>query len=407
MPKTIFRKSFTQPPPIPEQGIAAAVALLRGGRLHRYDTGAGELSAAAQLEREFARWQGRDYCLACASGGYALHIGLRALGVKDGDAVLANAWTLAPVPGAIVAAGGAPVLVEIDARYHVDLSDLRAKAEASGARVLVLSLMRGHIPDMDALIAVCDELGLLVLEDCAHTMGASWDGKKSGNFGTLAAFSLQSYKHINCGEGGLLVGDDADAMARAVLLSGAYMLYERHGAAPQPRVFADLAPQCANLSGRMDNLRATLAIAQLPRLRENCRRWNALYNELHRAIRTIAGLSIPERDAREGFVGSSIQFTAAGMAVAAIPDFVAACSRRGVELKWFGAARPKGYTSRYDSWAYLRPQHLPRTLAVLEKTLDMRIPLTFDATDCGVIAQILREESVAFVGEHRRSGAKR
>ena len=93
-------KSFTQQEPIPEEAVARVVEILRSGRLHRYNLAPGEESEAAALEREFAAWQGVRYCVACASGGYALHVALRAAGLEPGDKVLANAWTLAPVPGA-------------------------------------------------------------------------------------------------------------------------------------------------------------------------------------------------------------------------------------------------------------------------------------------------------------------
>ena len=99
----IFTGSFTQQEPIPEAGIAAALAVLRHGRLHRYNVAPGEVAETALLEQEFADFTGAKYCLAVASGGYAMTTALRACGVKPGDKVLSNAFTLAPVPGAIAA----------------------------------------------------------------------------------------------------------------------------------------------------------------------------------------------------------------------------------------------------------------------------------------------------------------
>ena len=117
MKKTVFTKPFTQQEAIPESAIEQAVEVMRTGRLHRYNTLVGETAAAAQLEQEYAAYMGQSYCLACTSGGYALHIALKAAGIEAGDAVLCNAFTLAPVPGAIDNAGGKPVLVEIDRNY--------------------------------------------------------------------------------------------------------------------------------------------------------------------------------------------------------------------------------------------------------------------------------------------------
>ena len=396
MSKLQFTKAFTQQEAIPEQAKQRVMELLDSGRLHRYNTLGNELSDASMLEQAYAQYQGRKYCLACTSGGYGIHIALRAMGLQAGDEVLTNAYTLAPVPGAIHAAGGKPVLVEIDENYHLDLADLKAKAKASKAKILLLSLMRGHIPNMQQLMTLCNELGIKVLEDCAHTMGASWDGIKSGNFGQVAAFSLQTYKHLNTGEGGLVVTDDAQIAARLIMHSGSYMLYERHGAAPAPEVFENIRLVSANMSGRMDNMRAALGLAQLPNLDKNCERWNHRYNLLNAAIGAISGVDIPTRDKRESFVGSSIQFRPTALKMDQMPDFIAACAAQGVELKWFGESQPKAFTSRYDSWHYISPMpHLPSTLEALDRTLDLRVPLTFDDEDCrligAVIAQVMAE----------------
>lgn len=396
MSKLQFTKAFTQQEAIPEQAKQRVMELLDSGRLHRYNTLGNELSDAAMLEQAYAQYQGRKYCLACTSGGYGIHIALRAMGLQAGDEVLTNAYTLAPVPGAIHAAGGKPVLVEIDENYHLDLADLKAKAKASNAKILLLSLMRGHIPNMQQLMTLCNELGIKVLEDCAHTMGASWDGIKSGNFGQVAAFSLQTYKHMNTGEGGLVVTDDAQIAARLIMHSGSYMLYERHGAAPAPEVFENIRLVSANMSGRMDNMRAALGLAQLPNLDKNCERWNHRYNLLNAAIGAVSGVDIPTRDKRESFVGSSIQFRPTALKMDQMPDFIAACAAQGVELKWFGESQPKAFTSRYDSWHYISPMpHLPSTLEALDRTLDLRVPLTFDDEDCrligAVIAQVMAE----------------
>jgi dTDP-4-amino-4,6-dideoxygalactose transaminase len=389
-------KSFTQQEPVPEAAIARVVEILRSGRLHRYNLAPGEESEAAALEREFAAWQGARYCLACSSGGYALHVALRAAGLAPGDKVLANAWTLAPVPGAIHNAGGVPVLVEIGEDLTVDLGDLRAKARSSGARFLMLSHMRGHIADMDAVAALCEELGILLIEDCAHTMGARWKGRRSGNFGRVACFSAQTYKHVNAGEGGLVTTDDPELAAKAVVLSGSYMLYRLHGAIPDPETFRDIRLDTPNYSGRMDNVRAAILRAQLPLLEDNVRRWNRLYRALESGLRAVPGLGVVARAEHEAFVGSSIQFQARGLGARRIPDLVAACAARGVDIKWFGAAEPAGFTSRYDSWRYLGDlQPLPETLRILATTCDMRVPLTFTEADCRDIVDIIAEEAAA------------
>ena len=393
MTEVEFKKSFTQQEPIPDDGIALANEIMRTGRLHRYNLEPDEDSQASMLETEFSQWQEVDYCVACTSGGYAIQLALRICGVNPGDKVLANAYTLAPVPGAIQNVGAEPVFVEIDNSYHIDLADLENKSDSSGAKFLLLSHMRGHIADMDQVNLICNRYGITLIEDCAHTMGSKWRGIRSGNFGRVAAFSTQTYKHMNSGEGGFLTTNDAELAAKAVVSSGSYMLYGRHGAIPTEDIFRKVRQFSPNYSGRMDQIRASLLRSQLPQLDRNIDRWNKLYNKLLDRLRNMNNVTIPARNKNEFYVGSSIQFRSETLSTETIPDFIKACFNRGLELKWFGDIEPKAFTSRYDSWSYI--ENLPvltNTLAVLEKTFDMRIPLTFSLEDCELICDVLQSE---------------
>jgi dTDP-4-amino-4,6-dideoxygalactose transaminase len=397
-----FTGSFTQQLPLSEEAIAAAVDVMRSGRLHRYNVAPGEVSEAACLEREFAQWQGARYCLAVASGGQAMQIALRAAGLKPGEAVLTNGFTLAPVPGAIAAVGGRAVLVEITEDLVIDLDDLGRKATGSGARFLLLSHMRGHLCDMERLATVAAGLGLTVIEDCAHTMGARWNGRRSGSFGLAGCFSTQTYKHMNSGEGGLLTSDDAGFMARATILSGSYMLYARHGAGPADEVFADIRLDTPNLSARMDNLRAALLRPQLRTIEADIAAWNARHDRIASTLSEHQAIRMPVRPPPEAYAGSSIQFRIPVLGQGGCEALVAALAAVGVEVKWFGAPAPVGFTSDHRSWRYVEAQHLPRTDAVLASLFDMRLPLTFSLDDCDWIAGHIRREVSAVTGETSR-----
>jgi dTDP-4-amino-4,6-dideoxygalactose transaminase len=312
--------------------------------------------------------------------------------VRPGDKVLSNCFTLAPVPGAIAHAGAVPVLVDVTDELLIDLDDLRRKAQASGAKTLLLSHMRGHICDMEALTAVCAEFGIRLIEDCAHTMGASWDGKATGTWGMAGCFSLQSYKHANSGEGGLLVTHDADLAAQAVLLSGSYMLYASHVARPGPEVFDRWKYHTPNFSLRMGNLPAALARSQLGAvLKERCARWNQRYHWLHDALLDEPHIRLPLRPSQEQFVGSSLQFGLVDMDRAQMQAAIAACARSGVHVKWFGADEPVGFTSVWQHWRYFgEEQSLPRAQRVLAGLCDLRLPLSLSQADCVAIGQIIR-----------------
>ncbi|EAQ46145.1 aminotransferase, DegT/DnrJ/EryC1/StrS family protein [Roseobacter sp. MED193] len=385
-----FTGSFTQQEALPEAAIEAALNVMRHGRLHRYNVVEGELGEAALLEQEFAAQLGAKYCLAVASGGYAMATALRAVGVKHGDKVLTNAFTLAPVPGSIAAVGASPVFVDVTEELTIDLEDLAAKADQ--ASVLMLSHMRGHLCDMDRLMKICDDAGIIVIEDCAHTMGAAWNGVASGRMGAVGCYSCQTYKHVNSGEGGLLITDDAEIAARAIMLSGSYMLYERHLAAPPPELFERVKFETPNISGRMDNLRAAILRPQLRDLGRQVARWNERYQKIESGLRGTPGLTVVERPEAETYVGSSIQFLLLDWSAQKLQDVISRCGLRGVELKWFGPPEPVAFTSRYDSWRYVAPQSLPKSDRILAGILDMRVPLTFSLEDCAQIARIIRAE---------------
>ncbi len=379
---------FTGQEPLPPKAVQRVNELLGSGKLFRYGEGGADQMDVALLEEEFASLVGRKYCVAFNSCGASLAVALMASGVKRDDKVLMNAFTLSPVPGAVAHAGAEPVFVDITPEYHIDLADLRRQHEAMGAKWLLLSYMRGHIPNLDEVFAQCGELGVTVIEDCAHTMGASWDTKPTGTFGIAGCFSSQSFKHVNSGEGGLLVTDDPDVAAKAVLLSGSYMLYEQHGARPDAEVFERHRLTTPNFSMRMSALAAALISPQLELLGERARTWNERYGQLAGILRAIDGVRVPERDPREHYVASSIQFNVDHPDIAA---FVSTAAASGVALKWFGAQEPQGFTSRSDHWRYAPEQSVPQAAEILATLIDMRIPLAMSSAQASDIAAVIGE----------------
>lgn len=382
-------KDLSTPEPIPEQAIERAVALMRSGRLHRYGEQGSDSPEPSLLEQEYAAYVGSRYCVAVNSCGAAMFIALKALGVEAGDKVLTSSFTLAPVPGSIAHACATPVLVEITTDYLTDLADLERKAASSGARVFLLSHMRGHIADLHAIRDICDRHGIAVVEDCAHTMGAKWDGKPTGTWGKVGCYSAQTYKHINSGEGGLLVTDDDDVAARAILMSGCYMMYDQHILKPGAEVFERWKYLTPNFSMRMSNLAAALLCPQIAMLTDRAARWNHIYAQLARELRRTANLSIPRRPVQEEFVASSIQFTL-DLLPRQIERFAHECDLRGLYIKWFGTPSPVAFTSNYEHWHYLdKKPAMPRSMGVLRQLLDLRTPLSLTNDDCVLIGDIV------------------
>ena len=384
-----FGKDLSTPEPISEQAIERAVALMRSGRLHRYGEQGSGYPEASLLEQDYAAYVGSKYCVAVSSCGAAMLIALKALGVKPGDKVLTSTFTLAPVPGAIAHAGAEAVLVETTADYMTDMADLERKAATSGAKVFLLSHMRGHIADLQAVRAICGKYGIAIIEDCAHTMGAKWDGQHTGTWGKVGCYSAQTYKHINSGEGGLLVTDDDDVAAQAILMSGCYMMYDQHTLKPAPEVFERWKYVTPNFSMRMSNLAAALLRPQIGELADRGQRWNHIYATLASELSKAKYLSVPARVVKEEFVASSIQFTL-DLKPLQIERFLKECDLRGLYIKWFGTPSPIAFTSNYEHWHYLQTKpDIPNSKAVLNQLMDLRTPLSLTDDDCTLIGQIV------------------
>ncbi len=385
-----FGKDLSSPEPIPESAIQRAVELMRSGRLHRYGEQGEGYPEASLLEQDYAQYVGSAYCVAVSSCGAAMFLALKALGVQAGDKVLTSSFTLAPVPGAIAHAGAQPVLVETQSDYTTDLVDLSVKIMSSGAKVFLISHMRGHITDMQAVRTVCDLHGVAVIEDCAHTMGAQWDGRHTGTWGRVGCYSAQTYKHINSGEGGLLVTDDEDIAAQVILMSGCYMMYHQHSLKPAAAVFERWKYVTPNFSMRMSNLAAALLRPQIAMLAERGQTWNRIYARLEHQLRQAKGVSVPVRHPKEAFVASSIQFTL-DLAPQQIQRFVQECDTRGLYIKWFGKSEPMAFTSNYLHWQYIHEMPaLERSMDVMLQLLDLRTPLSLTDQDCDLIGQIVR-----------------
>ena len=328
-----------------------------------------------------------------------MQLALRAAGVGHGTPVLANAWTLAPVPGAMQAVGARPVFVEIGPDWCIDTDDLAEKAATLGRAPPPAQPHARAYRRMERIAEICAARGITLIEDCAHTMGAAWNGTPSGNFGRVAAFSTQTYKHLNSGEGGFLTTDDAEIAGRAIVMSGSYMLYERHGTVPEPAVMEALRLDQPNLSCRMDNLRAAVLRAQLPALPDNIRRWNARYAVLEAALDAPGLEVVPRSRSRRRSSGPRSRSTpraapaawpsssrAAPGAASSSSGSAPRAARLHQPLGQLALSRPRAGACR------ARPQ-------VLATTCDMRIPLTFDLDDCRLIGEIVAETMAEMMAE--------
>lgn len=136
----------------------------------------------------------------------------------------------------------------------------------------------------------------------------------------------------------------------------------------------------------MSALTAALARPQLGLLAERADVWNTRYAQLAEGLRQVDGIRVPERDQREQFVASSIQFNVDPPNTAV---FVERAASNGVSLKWFGSEQPNGFTSRFDHWRHAPEQSVPRAAEVLATLIDMRIPLTMTSSQVEQTVRII------------------
>jgi len=367
--------------PIPAAARAEIDRMLASGDLFRYTAPAD--APVALLEQEFAELLGSRYALAVSSCSAALFLALKALDLPKGAKVLIPAFTFAAVPSSVVHAECEPVLVEVGENYRVDMADFAAKLPQ--AQAVMISHMRGHTSDMDAIMALCDAAGIPVIEDAAHSLGTVWGGRNIGTVGKVGCFSFQSYKLVNAGEGGIMITDDPEIAARAIIMSGAYETnWKKH---------PGLTNSCAHWQNklplynlRMQNLSAAVIRPQLPLVAERVAKGRAGHDRVAEQLNLSAYLEVPQPLGPEERAPDSIQFNlVGGWTDQSALDFQAAAKARGVTVQVFGLS--EGNARAFWNWQFLgEAPELPRTRAMLMRACDVRLPTRLTEAELDYIA---------------------
>ncbi|WP_170426478.1 DegT/DnrJ/EryC1/StrS family aminotransferase [Ruegeria arenilitoris] len=383
--------------PIPAAARDAIDALMQSGDLFRYT--APQDAPVALLESEFAELLGSKYALAVSSCSAALFLSLKALGLPRDARVLIPGFTFAAVPSSVVHADCIPVLCEVGENYRIDMADFEAKLD--GVQAVIISHMRGHTSDMDAIMALCDARGIPVIEDAAHSLGTTWHGRNIGTIGKIGCFSFQSYKMINAGEGGILITDDADLVARAVIMSGAYEHNWKKHKGPHgdnspelEQAFARWQNKLPLYNLRMSNLSAAVIRPQIPELARRVRDGLSNHDYVAGRLNTSPYIHVPAPLAPEQRAPDSIQFNLVDMGDDDIRAFAAAAEARGVKVQVFGLSQDNARA--FWNWQFLPEKfELPQTRAMLMKACDVRLPVRLTREELDVISDIL----LASVGE--------
>ncbi|MEO0668436.1 MAG: DegT/DnrJ/EryC1/StrS family aminotransferase [Pseudomonadota bacterium] len=372
---------------IPPEARTEIDRLLTSGDLFRYTAAAD--APVSLLEAEFAAMMGSRFALAVSSCSAALFLSLKALDLPREARVLIPGFTFAAVPSSVIHADCLPVLCEVGDNYRIDMADFAAKLP--GCQAVIVSHMRGHTSDMDAIMALCDAAGVPVIEDAAHSLGTTWNDAKIGTIGTIGCFSFQSYKMINAGEGGIMITDDADLVARAIIMSGAY----EHNWKKHPVLqdaFATHQNRLPLYNLRLSNLSAAVIRPQLPHLARRVVDGRRNHDHVAALLAQSPHIAVPPPLPGEVRAPDSIQFNLVDLDDVQVAAFVAEAAMLGVKVQVFGASADNARA--FWNWQFVPDlPELPQTRAMLMRACDVRLPVhlpmdTLDAVADALLAAI-------------------
>ncbi|WP_323784949.1 DegT/DnrJ/EryC1/StrS family aminotransferase [Thalassovita sp.] len=393
--------------PIPSSARAEIERLLQSGDLFRYT--APENAPVSLLERDFADALGSKYALAVSSCSAALFLSLKSLGLPRGARVLIPAFTFAAVPSSIVHADCVPVLAEVGENYRLNIADFDAKLDDTISAVMI-SHMRGHTSDMDAITALCEDRGVPMIEDAAHSLGTKWHGRNIGTIGKIGCFSFQSYKLLNAGEGGILITDDADILAQATIMSGAYehnwkkhLARNEEDAAELQAAFARWQNKLPLYNLRLGNLSAAIVRSQLAEVPRRVTDGRRNHDYVTEKLNLSPWIEVPEKLGPEERAPDSIQFNLVGMGENEVRAFQDASAARGVKVQVFGLSTDNARA--FWNWEFLgKAPSLPQTKAMLMKACDARLPARLTLPELDVIAEALIKAAQDVMGNTRAFG---
>src|SRR5437588_2783627 len=371
---------------VSEEAEEAGLRALRSRLYFRYDCRPTAQTETGRFEARLQDYFGVRHALACHSGTTAIALALMAR-VEPGSVVATQAFSFAATPSAILLAGCRPLLVELDDDLHLEVEDLRARYSPE-VKAVVPVHMRGFAAPMRAVMRFADEVGIPVIEDVVPALGVSLNARRLGTFGVAGAFSTQSDKSINTGEGGFLLTDDTELFARAVVYSGAYEgRCARHFEAPSQVPICDL--DYPIFAFRMDEIRAAVAASALDRLPLRLKLQRSVYGRVSRGVADLAPITLRRPVAPGACLGESLLFRVRDGRDGAAAWFARALRREGIDARNLGDPAESNIRCFWN-WRFLFPGRsvseikalLPRTTGLLEETVDIPLAPTLTEADC-------------------------
>jgi len=238
----------------------AVLEVMQSGHLSRY----GDLNdpkfkhKVYDLEQEFASYIGTKHAVSTSSGTSSLMISLLCMGLKPGDEVIVPAYTFVASYTACIFAGVVPILAEIDESLTLDPDDIEHRITPRTRAIMPVHML-GNPCNMDKIMSIAKKHNLMVLEDCCQAAGAVYKGKKVGTFGEMSGFSLNVFKTITAGDGGVICTNDAQ------MFEDAFGMHDQ-GHKPLRAGLEVGARSVLGLNFRINELTGAVALAQLRKI---------------------------------------------------------------------------------------------------------------------------------------------
>jgi len=248
------------------------------------------------LEREFAAYSGVKHCVATSSGSGSLYVALKALGIGAGDEVIVPAYTFVASYTATIFAGATPVLTEIDESLTIDPADIEKRITKKTKAVMPVHML-GNPSDLDAISTIARNHGLNMVEDSCQAAGASYKGRKIGSIGEIGGFSLNFFKTITAGDGGLVVTDDDDLYWRAFAIHDQGHTPNRTGLQVGER-------SIIGFNFRINELTGAVALAQLRKMDRITGKLRANKAKVKEILKGVGGVTFRRLNDADGECGT-------------------------------------------------------------------------------------------------------
>lgn len=245
-----------------------------------------------EFEEVIAGFVGATHAVSFSSGTAALHAAVYAAGLGPGDEAITTPLTFCATANAVLYQGATPVFVDVRDDILTMDADETARRITPRTKALLPVDYAGHPADLDAMMALADRHGLVIIEDAAHALGATYRGRPVGSISHMTVFSFHPVKHLTTGEGGMVTTGDA-GLARRL------RLFRNHGIERDARVRQAEGTWHYEMTAlgynyRLTDIACALGLAQVPRLGANVARRRAIAAQYGEKLSGVPGLRLPD-----------------------------------------------------------------------------------------------------------------